>query len=425
MRDLMRQIVEGYRALKLESQDQGYVIFSAQDPDSRESLSIKILPRLLGEDPQIAQRFQALARGIRRLNHPNIVPVRKVGDESGLPYLVTRALDRVQPLVDRLDQPWAVDAAADLVMEVGAGLEHAYQKGVIHGHLTPEDIVLERDGRVRVSNLGLSELLSLVGAQATEVASPFLAPERDAGERPQAPADVYSLGAILYALLAHRPPQVVAGQVLPPSRFNPDVPEAMDQVVVKALAPDPADRYPEVKSFAAALGSVSLVARKETPPPGTVGQPCPHCGAANQTGKFCRSCGKPLESGAAGEPPALVRPDRREGRPVSPQKSVLDEPIQITRIDVGSMEVGKGIEIKETVIARPMAVATGDVGAPFPDLLPMPELDLHDLWPGSDSEPAVAMPEPPPMPTVDWGEIAPRMPEVPAIEDIPVDRESD
>jgi serine/threonine protein kinase len=425
MRDLMRQIVEGYGALKLEDQDRGYVVFHAQDPDSRESLSIKILPRLLGQDPQIAERFQALARGIRRLNHPNIVPVREVSDESGLPYLVTRALESVQPLADKMDQPWAVDAAADLVMQVGAALEHAYQKGVIHGHLTPEEIVVQRDGRVLVADLGLSELLSLVGAQLKEVASPFLAPEQVAGERPQAPADVYSLGAILYTLLAHRPPQVVAGQVLPPSRFDPDVPEAMDRIVVKALAPDPADRYPDVKSFAAALGSVSLAAGRETAPPDRAGRPCPRCGAENQTGKFCRNCGTPLEPRKAREPRAPHRPDRREMGPVSPQKSVLDEPIQITHIDVGSIEVGKGIEVQETVIARPTSVASGEVAVSFPEQLPMPELDLHDLWPGSDSEPALAMPEPPPMPTVDWGEIAPPMPEVPTIEDIPLNRESD
>jgi serine/threonine protein kinase len=425
MRDLIRQIVEGYTSLKLEGQDQGYVVFSGQDPDSRDKVSIKVLPRLLDQDPQISQRFQRLAQGIRRLNHPNIVPVRKVGDESGLPYLVTRTLEKVQPLADKLDQPWAVDAAADLVMQVGAALDHAYQKGVIHGHLTPEDIVVERNGRALVSNLGLDELLSLVGAQVKQAASPFLAPERVAGERAQAPADVYSLGAILYTLLAHRPPQVVAGQVLPPSRFQPDVPEAMDRVVVKALAPNPADRYPDVKSFAAALGSVSLVSGREEPPPVTTGRRCPSCGAANQTGQFCRQCGTPLEARKAPDLPTRDLPDRIEARSTAPVKSVLDEPIQITRIDVGRIEVGEGIEVQETVIARPMGVATGDVGALFPDMLPMPELDLHDLWPGSGSEPVVAMPEPPPMPTVDWGEIAPRMPEVPAIEDIPIDRESD
>jgi serine/threonine protein kinase len=425
MRDLMRQIVEGYRALQLEGQDQGYVVFSAQDPDSRESLSIKVLPRLLGDDPQIAHRFQALARAIRRLNHPNIVPVRKVGDESGLPYLVTRALEKVRPLTDRLDQPWAVDAAADLVMQVGAALEHAYQKGVIHGHLTPEDIALEGDGRVLVSNLGLGELLSLVGAQVEEVASPFVAPERVEGQHPQAPADVYSLGAILYTLLAHRPPQVVAGQVLPPGRFNPDVPQAMDQVVVKALAPDPAQRYSDVAAFVAALGSVSLVAPRQAPLPSRAGRTCARCGTANQTGRFCRHCGARLEPREAPEASARDQTGRRDTRPVSPQKSVLDEPIQITRIEVGIIEVGKGIEVQDTVIAQPMEVASGEVGALFPELLPMPQLDLHDLWPGTNSEPAVVMPQPPPMPTVDWGEIAPPMPEVPTIEDIPINTESD
>jgi serine/threonine protein kinase len=424
MRDLVRQIVEGYKSLKIEGQDQGYVVFSAQDPDTREPLSIKILPRLLGDDPQIAERFQELAWNIRRLNHPNIVPVHKVGDESGLPYLVTRALEKVRPLADRLDQPWAVDAAADLVMQVGAALEHAYQRGVVHGHLTPEDIAVEGDGRVLVSDLGLGELLSLVGAQAKEVASPFVAPERAAGARPQAPADVYSLGAILYTLLAHRPPQVVAGQVLPPSRFHPDVPEAMDRVVVKALAPDPTERYPDVKSFITALGGVSLATAREAPPPSTADWSCPRCGATNQTGRFCRKCGARLEQREEPEDSAREWAGRSQARPVSPQKSVLDEPIQITRIDVGIIEVGKGIEVQDTVIAQPMEVASGEVGALFPDLLPMPELDLHDLWPGSHSEPAVAMPQPPPMPTVDWGEIAPPMPEVPTIEDVPADKES-
>lgn len=415
MRDLIRQIVDGYRSLKLEGQDQGYVVFSGQDPDSRESVSIKILPRLLGEDPDILRRFQALARAIRQLNHPNIISVRKVGEEAGLPYLVTRALERIQPLASRLDQPWAVDAAADLVMQAGAALEHAYNKGVVHGHLTPEEIVVEENGRVYVSDLGLNELLSLLGTQAKEVASPFLAPERTAGEPARAPSDVYSLGAILYALLAHRPPQAVGGQILPPSRFNSDVPEAMDRVVVKALAPDAADRYPDVKSFIAALGSVSLTARREKPPAAAAGRRCPRCGTPNQAGRFCRKCGARLPK----------RETIESAERLPPQKSVLDEPIQITHIDVGSIDVGKGIEVQPTVIAQPMPVATGDVQEQFPELLPMPQLDLQALWPGLDDEPPVAMPEPLSMPSIDWAEVAPPMPEVPTIEDIAGDREPD
>ena len=417
MRDLVRQIVDGYRSLKLEGQDQGYVLFSGQEPDSRESVAIKILPRLLGQDPAIAQRFEALARAIRQLNHPNIVPVRKVGEQAGLPYLVTRALEKAQPLADRLDQPWAIDAAADVVMQVGAALEHAYNKGVVHGHLTPEDIVIENNGRILVSNLGLDELFNLVGARVKETASPFLPPERSTGQAPEPPADVYSLAAILYALLAHRPPQVIAGQVQPPSRFNPEVPEAMDQVVVRALAPNPADRYPDIKTFAAALGSVSLVPAKPKPLPTTPGGRCPRCGATGQTGRFCRKCGTALRPRKEKKP---ASPER-----VPPEKSVLDEPIQITRIDVGSIEVGKGIEVEQTVIAQPISVATSEVGAQFPDLLPMPELDLQDLWPDQDKQPVLTMPKPPEMPSIDWAEVAPPMPPVPSIEDIAIDREHD
>jgi len=423
MRDLVRQIVDGYRSLKLEGQDQGYVLFSGQDPDSRESVSIKILPRLLGQDPAIAQRFQGLARAIRQLNHPNIVSVRKVGEEAGLPYLVTRALEKAQPLADRLDQPWAIDAAADVAMQVGAALEHAYNKGVVHGHLTPEDIVIEDNGRILVSNLGLDELFSLVGARVKETASPFLPPERSAGQAPESSADVYSLAAILYALLAHRPPQVIAGQVQPPSRFNPDVPEAMDRVVVRALAPNPDDRYPDINSFAAALGSVSLVPAQPEPVSTTPGGRCPRCGATGQTGRFCRKCGTALQPRTEKESASPERVPSKKSVP--PEKSVLDEPIQITRIDVGSIEVGVGIEAEHTVIAQPMSVATGDVGAEFPDLLPMPDLDLQALWPDQGEQPGLTMPEPPEMPIIDWAEVAPPMPPVPTIEDMAIEQEND
>jgi serine/threonine protein kinase len=407
MRDLVRRIVSGYKSLRLESQDQGYVLFSGQDPGSNESLSIKILPRILGEDPQIARRFEGLARTIRQLNHPNIASISKVGEEAGLPYLVTRSLEKAHALTSKLDQPWAVDAAADLAMQVGQALEHAYRKGLTHGTLTPEKIVLLDDGRVQVTDFGLGELMSLVGAEMAEQASPYLPPERRPGQPVSARDDVYSLAAILYRLLTQRPPQVVKGQVLPPSRFNPDVSEGIDQAVVKALAPSPGDRYPDVKAFLAALGSATLLpaAKKTLAEPG--GQRCPSCGARNQTGRFCRKCGRPLEQ----TPPA--------SQPLPPEKVVLDEPIQVTHVEVGHVEMGHGIEVHETVIAEPMPVATGDLLAQFPEPLQMPELDLGELWPDMGEQPPLAMPEPPEMPSIDWAEAAPPMPTVPPIGEIP------
>lgn len=414
MRERIRNILEGYKSIKLERQDEGYVLFLGEEPATRQAVTIKVLPRLLGEDPQIAQHFQGLSRTIRQLNHPNIASIRQVGEEAGLPYIITRAIEKAQPLAVKLDQPWAVDAAADLVMQTGQALEHAYNKGIVHGSLTPENIVVQDNGKVLVTDFGLDELMNLVGSKVQEAGSPFLAPEREAGQAADAPADVYSLAAVLYSLLAHRPPQVVKGEVLPPSRFNPDVPEAMDQVVVKALAPDPASRYPDAKTFLAALGAVSLVPAKEKELALTPGGRCPRCGAENQTGRFCRKCGSRLK-----------QPARATPSPPPPAQSKLDEPIQITRVDVGYVDVGKGIELAEVDITRPLQVATGELSAQFPEPAEMPRLDLEALWPSLGDKPLIAMPEPPAMPVVDWAEIAPPMPEVPSIEDVPVSEESD
>jgi len=405
MRDLIRQVVGGYKSLKLEGQEQGYVLFSGQDPETHQPVSIKVLPRLLGDDPQIAAQFRKLAQAIRQLNHPNIAASPDVGEKSGLPYIVTRAIEKAQPLAAKLDQPWAVDAAADLVMQTGQALEHAYSKGLVHGSLTPDNISVRDDGRVTVTDFGLGEMLDLVGAQIRQSGSPFLAPERQAGSRADPRADVYSLAAILYSLLSKRAPQMVKGQVLPPSRFNPDVPPEMDKVVVKALAPNPANRYPNIKAFLAAFGAVSLAPAVEKVWPITPGERCSRCGAQDQTGRFCRKCGAKL----APQKPAAPPPPR--------PKSRLDEPIQVTRIDVGQFTVGKGIDVQPTTIARPMMVASGELEASFPAPLPMPEIGADDLWPTSQGEPMIAMPEPPPMPKIDWAEVAPPMPEVPSIED--------
>jgi len=423
VRDLVRQIVEGYKSVKLVGQEEGYVIFTGQEPDSQQAVSIKVLPRLLANEPQAARRFEALSRALRQLNHPNIVAVRQVGARAGMPYVVTRAVEKGQSLSAALDRPWTVDAAADLVMQAGKALEHAFNKGVVHGTLTPESIVVEDKGRVLVADFGLSELMEMVGARSQRESSPFVAPERASGKPATPRSDVYSLAAILYRLLAGRPPQVVKGEVLPPSRFNREVPAGIDPLLVRALATNPADRFPDVKTFLAALGSVTLAPRVQQAPqapqaaPETAGVTCSRCGTPNQTGRFCRKCGAQLP-----QPTARV-PERRQPPPRAESK--LDEPIQITRIEVGYVEVGKGVELRETVIAQPMPVATGAISAGFPEPLPMPQLKVtaSGLFAADVDQPPIAMPEPPPMPVIDWAEIAPPMPEVPTIEDIPIERE--
>jgi len=413
MRDLIRQVLQGYKSLKLERQDGGYVLFSGQEPDTRQRVSIKILPRLLGDDPRIAARFDALARSIRQLNHPNIASIRKVGEEGGLPYVITRTLEKGHSLAAELDQPWAIDTAADIVTQVGKALEHAYNKGVVHGDLTPESVVVQDDGHVSVTDFGMSELMELVGGETKKATSPYLAPERVAGGAADGRADVYSLAAIFYSMLAKRQPQVVKGEVLPPGRFNPDVSPDMDKVVVKALAPDPADRYPDIKTFLATLGATTLFPASDQVQASTPDGRCPHCGTEKQTGRFCRKCGLRLEQAQPAGPP----------QPPA-ERSILDEPIQVSKVEVRGFTMGSGVEFTETVIAQPMTVASGELASEFPQPLEMPKMDIQALWPSLDDEAVGAMPDPLIMPVIDWAEVAPPMPDVPTIEDIPVNREN-
>jgi hypothetical protein len=425
MRDMIRQIVSAYQSIKLEGQGDGYVLFVGKEPDTKQAVTIKVLSRTLGKDPKIATRFRALSQTIRQLNHPNIATIRDVGEKGGLPYVVTRAIERAKPLTDRLNQPWAVDEAADLTMQVGKALEHAYNKGLVHGSLSPNEVAVQPDGKVAVGDFGLAQLQDLVGVQLKQAASPFAAPERAAGQAPDPRSDVYSLAAILYMLLAHRPPQVVQGQVLAPGRFNPDVPPAMDNLVVKALAPNPAERYPDVKSFLAALGAVTIAPAVAKAKPAAAGQRCPRCGTENQTGRFCRQCGGPLpQPEEAGPTPTTTAKEAAPRKTAAPPPSRASEPIQVTTIGVGSVQMGKGIETVQTVIARPMEVATGELAAMFPGPLAMPQVDMSGLAPAADAS-LITMPEPPPMPVIDWASIAPPMPEVPTIEDIPIKQEGD
>lgn len=403
MRDLVRQITSAYMSTRLEGQEGGTVLFSGQEPDTKQPVWIRILPRLLGDDPKIAAQFRGLAQTIRQLNHPSIASIRAVGEKAGLPFIVTRAVEKAQPLAARLDQPWAVDAAADMVMQAGAALEYAYKKGLVHGSLSPKEILVQENGRVQVTGFGVNGFLELLGVQLKQAASPYLAPERLAGKSADARADVFALAAILYGLLAKRQPQVVQGRVLPPGRFNLEVPPEMDRIIVKALAPNPAERFPDVKSFLLALGAVTLIPAQAKMQALSATRRCPKCGTHNQAGRFCRKCGTPLGLPA----PAA------EAAGVQPSTGPASRPADGT---AGSIQSDRGIPGEETVLAKPATILAVDSAIPFPDPLPMPQVHLEELWAELAREVQGAMPKPPPMPVIDWAEAAPAVPQAQTIE---------
>lgn len=416
MRDLINQIVRGYRSARVESQDAGSLLVRAQEPDTKKAVWIQVLRGMLPGDPRIAARFRTLAMAIRQLNHPNIAAVRDVGEKGGLPYIVVRALEKAQPLAARLDQPWAVDAAADVVMQAGEALEHAYKRGVVHGDLSPGSVWVAEDGKVQVTGLGIRQVLELVQAKIEQSDSPFVAPERRGGDASAGPrADVYSLAAILYALITRRAPVVIQGSLLPAARFNPDVPAEMDGVIARALAQDPAQRYADAHEFLVALGAVGLV-----PAAGAVAKAatrrCARCGTRNPTGRFCTKCGALLQeaapavepAGGARAPQAAALPAR--GRPV---EAVAQDAVLAAMSQPVLPAIPEAVPV---FAATPLPVAADEPAARFPDPLPMPEIDLAGLWARLAEQTRLAMPAPPEMPVIDWAEVAPPMPVIPAIQ---------
>ncbi|HKW20255.1 MAG TPA: serine/threonine-protein kinase [Ktedonobacterales bacterium] len=257
-------MAEVYRALEL--------------PLGRE-VAVKVLPAALAADPNYVTRFRTEARRVAQLRHPNIVEVYAFngGDRGDLLYLVMPVLS--ESLRDRLDDEGvlSVGESVRIVTEIASGLEVAHGVGLVHRDVKPENILLDRDGHALLTDFGIAREVpsfhrqgnaaQTLAATGLPVGTPeYMAPEQLRGGPVDQRADIYALGSVLYELLTGRVPHeadtpyevaalVLTEPVVPPSRRNEDIPPALEQVVMKALAKVPTQRYPDVRSFALALNA--------------------------------------------------------------------------------------------------------------------------------------------------------------------------
>jgi hypothetical protein len=210
--------------------------------------------------------FRTEAQALAKLDHPHIVRVHDSGECDGQPYLAMELVEGGTLAGTTAGGPWNGNAgggarrAAGLVDALARAVEYAHQQGVVHRDLKPANVLLTVAGVPKIADFGLARLLDAragltqSGQQPGTV--PYQAPEEAAG-RPEAggpAADVFGLGGILYYLLTGRPPhrgssakevveQARKGQVTPPRQLNPRVPAALERICLKALAPEPSQRY--------------------------------------------------------------------------------------------------------------------------------------------------------------------------------------
>jgi len=252
-------------------------VFRAWDPMLERDVAIKLplTERLTTEED--VQRFLREAKVAATLRHANICPVYEVGGPPDPLFLVMGFIDgkTLAAHLQARGTPLPIPEAVGLVQRLAHALEFAHQKGIVHRDLKPANVMLDREQQdVVVMDFGLARLTKAGDSQLTQdgliLGTPaYMAPEQAAGRvRELGPAvDIYSLGVVLYELLAGRLPFTgsvaeVIGQVLhvlpePPSRHRPDLDPRLDALCLRALAKEPSERFGSMREFAAALDSFS------------------------------------------------------------------------------------------------------------------------------------------------------------------------
>jgi hypothetical protein len=249
-------------------------VYDAIDLTLDREVAIKVLPASLATDEHYVRHFWTEAKQVAALNHPHIVPIYGFGEERGLFYHVMPLLQG--SLRDRLqhESRLAPEEAVRLTRQVASALEAAHALGLVHRDVKPENILLDANGDALLTDFGIAREVAVLKQQGgartlartgLPVGTPeYMAPEQLRGESTDQRADVYGLGAVLYELLVGTPPfqadtpYAIAAQVLmaplaPPSTYNGAIWHALEQVVLKALARDADERYPDVQHFSAAL----------------------------------------------------------------------------------------------------------------------------------------------------------------------------
>lgn len=223
-------------------------VYRARQPDLDRSIAVKILPPEVARDPLFAERFMREARALAKLSHPNIVAVYDFGRSAEYFYFAMEFVDGANLRQMLRTGKLRASEALAIVPQICEALQYAHDEGVVHRDIKPENILLDKKGRVKIADFGLSKLLdcpegplpSLTGTHQVMGTLRYMAPEQiEATKTVDHRADIYSLGVVFYELLTGEIPM---GRFAPPSK-KAEVDVRLDEVVLRSLEREPADRY--------------------------------------------------------------------------------------------------------------------------------------------------------------------------------------
>jgi serine/threonine-protein kinase len=234
-------------------------VYKANDRKLNRQVSIKILKRDYAEDQSFVTKFRNEAKAAASLNHPNIVNVYDVGEGDGIYYIVMEHIDGITlKKYIEYKKKLNIRESIEIAMQVARGLEAAHSKKIIHRDIKPQNIMISRDGKVKVTDFGIARAASAQTISSNAMGSVhYISPEQAKGGYCDERSDIYSLGITLYEMLTGKVPfegestvavalQHIQGEIIPPRKVDPMIPVSLEKIILKCTQKRPDRRYSNV-----------------------------------------------------------------------------------------------------------------------------------------------------------------------------------
>ncbi|MGE4352637.1 MAG: Stk1 family PASTA domain-containing Ser/Thr kinase [Oscillospiraceae bacterium] len=243
------------------------VVYKAFDHRLNRNVAIKVLKDDYALDEEFRRRFQNESQAVAMLSHPNIVAVYDMGQSGDIEYIVMELVEGInlkQYMTSKGILSWK--EAVHFATQICRALSHAHAKGIVHRDIKPHNIMVEKNGNVKVADFGIARLQDSQNTLTQETLGSvhYISPEQAEGKYVDSRSDLYSLGVILYEMLTGKLPFTgenavavavmhINGMFTPPSELNPNIPAGLEQIITKAMATNPDDRYQSADEMLADL----------------------------------------------------------------------------------------------------------------------------------------------------------------------------
>jgi len=233
------------------------VVYKARCHRLNRLVAIKILKDELSKDEEFRNRFHGESQAVAKLNHPNIMSVHDVSTHEGTDYIVMELIDGIT-LKQYMEKKGTLNWKETLhfAMQIAKALEHAHGQGIVHRDIKPHNVMVLKNGSAKVTDFGIARLMSQSNTLTKEALGSvhYISPEQAKGGRVDNRSDLYSLGVVMYEMMTGRAPydgdspvavaiQHINGGAVMPSVLNPNIPGGLEQIIMKCMATDPAQRY--------------------------------------------------------------------------------------------------------------------------------------------------------------------------------------